>query len=99
MSKHLKDDATIYGALKELVEGNGWDEVVLCLDNVMARPSNVDESVNPDIESLPLPMSVNVSFPRRRTLAEDGSEELDTDGSTWTPTEPNQGGDERQNDH
>ena len=72
---HLKDGATIMGALKELVEGNGWDEVVMCLDDVMSDPSNIDESVNPEIESLPLPMSVDVSFPRRRTLAEDGSDE------------------------
>lgn len=70
MSKHLKDDATIYGALKELVEENGWDEVVLCLDDVMSDPSEIDESVNRDIESLPYPMSVDVSFPRRCTLAE-----------------------------
>lgn len=70
MSEHLKDDATIYGALKELVEGNGWDEVVLCLDDVMSDPSEIDESVNPDIESLPFAMSVDVSFPRRCTLAE-----------------------------
>ncbi|WP_103030017.1 hypothetical protein [Salinibacter altiplanensis] len=70
--KHLTDDATIHGALKELVEGNGWDEVILCLDDVFRRPSEVDESVNPDIEALPMPMSVDVSFPRRQALAEGG---------------------------
>lgn len=71
-NKHLTEGATIKGALKELVEGNGWDEVILCLDDIFRRPGEVDESVNPDIEALPMPMSVDVSFPRRRTLAEGG---------------------------
>jgi len=35
MSKHLKEDATIRGALLELIEGNGLFEVITSLDYIL----------------------------------------------------------------
>jgi hypothetical protein len=69
---HLTEDATIRGALKELVDGNGWQEVIGVLDVLLADPGNFDTRQNPDAENVDVPMQVNVSFPRRRTLSEEG---------------------------
>lgn len=55
---HLKEDATIKGALKELVESSSLEDVVLILDRLAKDQSP--------------PLQVEMSFPRRRTLAEEG---------------------------
>ncbi len=70
--KHLTENATIRGALKELIEGNGWTEVIMTLDFLFRDPDHFDDEANPDVEDVTVPMSVDISFPRRRTLAEKG---------------------------
>lgn len=70
MDEHLKDDATIHGALKELIEGNGWIEVICTLDLLLSDPDNIDDEVNTEIEDYTVPMGVSIEFPRRRTLSE-----------------------------
>lgn len=77
MGKHLTDDATIRGALRELIEGNGWVGVITTLDFLLADPSRVDDEGKEHITPIPAPMSVDISFPRRRTLAEDGMDPSD----------------------
>lgn len=67
MNKHLKEDATIRGALLELIEGNGLFEVVMTLDYILQRQDYEDPH-----DDVPYPMQVDVSFPRRRSLAEEG---------------------------
>jgi len=70
--KHLTEDATIRGALKELIEGNGWIEVITVLDHLLMDPENIDDQVNTEVEDYTVPMGVSIEFPRRRTLAEEG---------------------------
>lgn len=72
MGSHLKEDATIRGALKELIEENGWIEVITTLDLLFSRPDNFDHEASLEAESVQVPMGVNIVFPRRRTLAEEG---------------------------
>lgn len=67
MGKHLKEDATIRGALLELIEGNGLFEVITSLDYILQHHEHEDPH-----DDLPYPMQVNLSFPRRRTLSEEG---------------------------
>jgi len=69
MSKHLTEDATIKGALLELINGNGLFEVITVLDHILQH----DEHEDPH-DDIPYPMQVDLSFPRQRTLAEDGGE-------------------------
>lgn len=63
---HLTDDATIRGVLKELVEENGWEEVVLTLDMLLEEPSNIDDPEHRP----PVPLSVDASFPRRVNIGD-----------------------------
>jgi hypothetical protein len=67
MSKHLTEDATIRGALLELIEGNGLFEVVMTLDYILQHQEHEDPH-----DDIPYPMQVDLSFPRRRSLAEEG---------------------------
>ena len=69
---HLKENATIRGALKELIEGSGWIEVICKLDLLLSEPDNINDNVNPEIVDYTVPMGVSIEFPRRRTLAEEG---------------------------
>jgi hypothetical protein len=69
---HLKENATIRGALKELIEGNGWVEVVCTLDLLLSEPDSINDRVNPEVEDYTVPMGVSIEFPRRRTLSEEG---------------------------
>lgn len=68
-NQHLTDDATIRGALLELIEGNGLFEVVTTLDFILRDNEYEDRH-----DDVPYPMQVDLSYPRRRTLAEDGHE-------------------------
>jgi len=77
-NQHLTDDATIRGALTELIEGNGWIEVICTLDLLLSDPDNINDEANPKVEDYTAPMGVSIEFPRRRTLAEDGSDEPPT---------------------
>jgi len=69
---HLKENATIRGALKELIERSGWIEVICQLDLLLSEPDNINDNVNPEIVDYTVPMGVSIEFPRRRTLAEEG---------------------------
>jgi len=61
---------TILGALKELIEGNGLREVVLQLDFLLANPDELD--CREEVDGVPVSMQVDVSFPRRTNLGEQG---------------------------
>jgi len=49
--------------------------VICALDLLLSEPDNIDDEANPKVEDYTAPMGVSIDFPRRRTLAENGSDE------------------------
>lgn len=64
--KHLTQDATIYGALMELIEECGWTEVVGVLGDILSTPSAINDKQNQNVDSSPpAPMKVSAEYPVR----------------------------------